>query len=86
MAERAIRKERNVWMGSDTESAKQMLLRARNTHAARPAVRRRVLNGLQLWMPLRHHPKPCENVPQANHKGHFARQLRSVSDIENFRH
>lgn len=32
MAERAIRKERNVWMGSDTESAKQMLLRARNTH------------------------------------------------------
>ena len=31
MAERAIRKERNVWMGSDTESAKQMLLRARNT-------------------------------------------------------
>lgn len=33
MAERAIRKERNVWMGSDTESAKQMLLRARNTHA-----------------------------------------------------
>ena len=38
MAERAIRKERNVWMGSDTESAKQMLLRARNTHLTEWAV------------------------------------------------
>ena len=38
MAERAIRKERNVWMGSDTESAKQMLLRARNTQATTSAL------------------------------------------------
>ncbi|RHI12456.1 hypothetical protein DW180_05055 [Collinsella sp. AM16-21] len=37
MAERAIRKERNVWMGSDTESAKQVLLRASNTHRPRRA-------------------------------------------------